>query len=74
MVTGGNNQTTLTGLAFRTPLQVKITDGNGNPIAGVTVTWTAPTSGVGGHFSNGSTSITVTTNVSASPAPPSPLT
>ena len=39
-----------------------VTDRYGNPISGIRVTLTAPSSGAGGHFSNGSTSIAVATN------------
>jgi hypothetical protein len=63
-VTGGNNQTTPIGTAFASPLQVTVTDKYGNPVSGVSVTFTAPSSGASGTFSNGQTSITVTTNAS----------
>ena len=36
-IAAGNSQSTPPGKAFATPLQVKVTDPNGNPVAGVTV-------------------------------------
>ncbi len=43
-VTGGGLQSTTVGAAFGSPLQVKVTDALGNPVSGVTVTFTAPSS------------------------------
>jgi hypothetical protein len=45
-------------------LQVTVADKYGNPVSGVSVTFTAPASGASGTFSNGKNSITVTTNAS----------
>src|SRR5262249_19972502 len=50
--------------AFTTPLRAKVTDAHGNPVVGISVTYTAPASGASGTFSNGQTTITVTTNAS----------
>ncbi len=69
----GNNQTAQGGSALANPLIVEVKDTSGNPLSGVTVTWTAspstaatlsPTSGVTG--SNGQASTTVTLASSAS--------
>jgi adhesin/invasin len=37
----GNNQTAAVGAALPTPLVVRVTDANNNPVAGVSVNWTA---------------------------------
>ncbi|MFL5493853.1 MAG: Ig-like domain-containing protein [Gemmatimonadales bacterium] len=37
----GDNQSGAVGSTLPVPLSVKVTDGNGNPVANVTVTWTA---------------------------------
>jgi Fe-S cluster assembly iron-binding protein IscA len=50
--------------AFTTPLSVTVKDVAGNPIAGVSVTFTAPATGASGTFSNSTNTITVTTNAS----------
>ncbi len=41
--------------AFTTPLEVTVTDTSGNPISGVNVVFTAPTSGASGTFGGAST-------------------
>jgi hypothetical protein len=48
--------------AFGSPFQATVKDSDGNPVAGVTVTFTAPTSGASGTFPGGLTSVTVTTS------------
>jgi uncharacterized repeat protein (TIGR01451 family) len=60
----GTPQKATVGVAFAKPLRAKVTDANGNPVVGVSVTFTAPASGAGGTFSNGDTTITVTTDAS----------
>jgi hypothetical protein len=49
-VNGGYGQTAASGSAFASPLSAVVTDGAGNAVAGVLVTFTAPTSGSGGTF------------------------
>jgi hypothetical protein len=51
-------QSANTNSAFATPLTVAVTDSNGNPISGATVTFTAPGSGASGSFTGGSTATT----------------
>ena len=51
--TGGTAQSTAINTAFGSPLQVTVTDGYGNPVSGVTVTFTLPGSGAGGTFAGG---------------------
>ena len=43
--TSGNNQSTVVNTAFSNPLQLKVTDAYGNPVANVPVSFTAPNSG-----------------------------
>ena len=47
--TSGTPQTTTVGSAFASPLVVTVTDTHGNPMPGVTVTFTAPSSGEQRH-------------------------
>ena len=49
--TGGTPQVALLGAAFPNPLQATVRDANGNPVAGATVTFTAPSSGPGAVLS-----------------------
>lgn len=58
----GNYQTTDINSPFPTDLQVQVTDGNENPIPNVDVIFTAPSSGASGTFSNGMTTVTVTSD------------
>ena len=45
----GTPQPALHGATFAVPLKVKLTDSAGNPWSGVTVTFTAPSTGADGH-------------------------
>ena len=60
--TAGTTQSTNVNTAFGTQLQATVKDAGNNPVSGVTVTFTAPTSGVSGTFAGGVN--TVTTNAS----------
>ena len=62
---GTSPQSTAVNTAFGTPLSVTVTDAAGVRVSGVSVTFTAPVSGVSGSFSNSTNTITVTTNPSA---------
>ena len=57
--------------AFATALQAKVTDG-GNPVSGVTVTFTAPSTGASGTFTgtgtNTATAVTIASGVATAPA------
>jgi adhesin/invasin len=72
-VAGGSPQTTVVHTAFGTPLTAKVTDSAGNPVFGVTVTFTAPGSGASATFSSttattdcaGLASVTATANTVA---------
>jgi hypothetical protein len=52
MALAGTPQSTTVGYAFATPLQVIVTDGYGNAVPGVPVTYAAPTSGPSGTISD----------------------
>jgi adhesin/invasin len=47
------SEATIVGTRFPIPLAVTVTDSNGNPVAGVTVTFTAPRGGANGRFGGG---------------------
>ena len=49
---------------FGVPLSVTVTGANNNPVAGVAVTFTAPTLGASGTFANGTNTTQATTNAS----------
>ncbi|MFC0081022.1 Ig-like domain-containing protein [Aciditerrimonas ferrireducens] len=58
----GAEQQTQIGTAFPIPLAVTVKDADGNPVPGVAVTFSAPSSGASGTFAAAGTSVTVTTN------------
>jgi adhesin/invasin len=67
--TGGTPQATTVGTAFATNLSVKVTDAGNNPLTGVTVNFSAPSSGASATFSgttitnaSGIASVTATAN------------
>jgi adhesin/invasin len=60
----GAAQSTATATRFEIPLAVTATDTHGNKVQGVRVTFTAPSSGPGGSFPDGRTTVTVRTNSS----------
>jgi hypothetical protein len=53
--TSGGGQSATVSTAFANPLVATVTDGDGNPVQGVTVTFTAPGSGPSGLFADGGT-------------------
>src|SRR5207248_2324827 len=62
--TSGTPQSTTVATPFGSSLVVTVRDASNNPVAGVTVTFTAPaTTGASGTFSNSTTTITATTDV-----------
>jgi hypothetical protein len=62
-VSSGSPQSTAVSTAFAQPLVALVQDSSGNPVAGLTVTFTAPAlTGASGTFSNGSNTITGTTD------------
>ncbi|MGA2882860.1 MAG: hypothetical protein ABSG13_28250, partial [Bryobacteraceae bacterium] len=60
-VIGGTSQSATVNTAFTTALQATVTDPSGNPLSGVTVTFTAPGSGASGTFAGGSATASITT-------------
>ncbi|MGI8685504.1 MAG: hypothetical protein ACR2MO_10530 [Acidimicrobiales bacterium] len=58
----GTPQAAAVGTAFATPLRAVVTDGARRPVAGASVTFTAPGSGATGTFEGGTTTATVTTD------------
>jgi hypothetical protein len=71
--TGGTPQSANTDVQFATQLQATVTDSDGNPVTGATVTFSAPASGPSATFpsptaitnSSGVASMTVTANATA---------
>jgi hypothetical protein len=49
--TGGTPQSQTVSMAFGTALAATVTDGSGNPVVGIPVTFTAPATGASGYFS-----------------------
>jgi len=60
-VVSGNNQSATQGVGFASPLVVKVTDQENNPVSGASVKFMAPSSGASGTFSNSSNTITAPT-------------
>ena len=58
--TSGGGQTTTVSTPFALPLVATVTDSHGNPVSGVSVTFTAPASGASGLFQTTPPSITDT--------------
>jgi hypothetical protein len=59
-VVSGSSQSTTVGTAFASPLVAVVKDALGNPVPGVIVTFTAPSSGASGTFANSTASTTAT--------------
>ncbi len=53
--TSGGGQSATVSTAFTSPLVATVTDASGNPVSGVSVTFTAPASGASGTFADGGT-------------------
>ncbi len=60
----GTPQSAQVNTAFSTNFQVSVKDTGNNPLSGVTVTFTAPSTGPRGTFSGGLSSVTASTNSS----------
>jgi trimeric autotransporter adhesin len=66
--TSGTPQNTVVSTPFAAPLVATVTDTSGNVIPGVTVTFTAPTSGASGTFAGGiNTAVTNASGIVTSP-------
>jgi FG-GAP-like repeat/Abnormal spindle-like microcephaly-assoc'd, ASPM-SPD-2-Hydin len=57
----GSGQTTTPGTTFPTALEAEVTDAFGNPISGISITFTAPTTGASGTFAGGVSAVTIST-------------
>jgi hypothetical protein len=66
----GNLQTAAVYSPFAQPLVANVVDASGNPVVGAAVTFTAPTSGAGGTFAGGVTSVVVLTDASGNATAP----
>ena len=62
LATGGTPQSAMVGTAFA-PLQVLVSDSNGNPVSGVAVNFTAPSAGAAGIFAGGAVTAVSQTNL-----------
>lgn len=60
--TAGATQSATVGAAFGTALSATVTNSSGSPVSGVSVTFTAPSSGASGTFANGTATETDTTS------------
>jgi hypothetical protein len=60
--TSGAAETATVNSTFTVPLQATVTDASGNPVSTVAVTFAAPTSGPGGTFAGGRSSVVVLTD------------
>jgi protocatechuate 3,4-dioxygenase beta subunit len=60
--TAGSAQSTPINSSFATALQAMVRDGDGNPVSGAVVTFTAPGSGASGTFAGGLSVATASTN------------
>jgi len=56
IATSGGNQSATTSAAFVNPLVATVEDANGNPVSGISVTFTAPSMGASATFASGCTS------------------
>ncbi|HWS71259.1 MAG TPA: hypothetical protein VN605_04065, partial [Thermoanaerobaculia bacterium] len=63
----GTPQSTNVNTAFGTALQAKVTDSGNNPLAGVSVTFTAPASGASGTFAASSIVVTNASGIATAP-------
>jgi len=60
-IVAGRTQTAVVNSVFDTAFSVLVTDNFNNPVSGVDVTFTAPTTGASGSFAGGATSMVVQT-------------
>jgi hypothetical protein len=67
--TAGTPQGTYINTGFATALQATVKDSGGNPISGLSVTFTAPTSGASGTFGGSSTANVITNASGVATAP-----
>jgi len=68
--TAGTPQAAVPGAAFATNLKVTVTESHGYPVSGVTVSFTAPSSGASGTFAGSSLTATAVSDASGSAQAP----
>jgi sugar lactone lactonase YvrE len=66
--TSGSGQSATTNTAFASPLVATVTDLAGNPVAGITVTFTTPSTGASATLTGGNTAVTNAAGVATSNA------
>jgi hypothetical protein len=66
IINSGTPQTATVTTAFALPLSVKIEDFGGNPVPGVTITFTPPSTGASGAFTGGNTAVTNSSGIATS--------
>jgi hypothetical protein len=66
IINSGTPQTATVTTAFALPLSVKIEDFGGNPVPGVTITFTPPSTGASGTFTGGNTAVTNSSGIATS--------
>jgi hypothetical protein len=66
IINGGTPQTATVTTAFALPLSVKIEDFGGNPVPGVTITFTPPSTGASGTFTGGNTAVSNSSGIATS--------
>ena len=66
--TGGTPQSATVNTSFAAPLIATVRNASGNPVAGVTVVFTAPASGPSGSFNGGTSVVTNAAGVATAPA------
>jgi len=62
----GSGQSTTVHSAFGSPLAAKVTDGYGNPVPGVTVTFAVPSTGASASITGGNTAVTNASGIATS--------
>jgi hypothetical protein len=67
-IVGGNGQHATVTTAFATALQVKVTDAGQNPLTGISVTFTPPSSGASGTLGGSATVTTNSSGIATAPA------
>jgi hypothetical protein len=60
--TAGSGQSAAVSSAYAAPLAATVTDGSGNPVANLPVTFTAPASGASATFAGGAAAVSVSTD------------
>jgi hypothetical protein len=66
ILNSGTPQTATVTTAFASPLSVKVEDGGGNPVPGVTITFTPPSTGASGTFTGGNTAVSNSSGIATS--------